>query len=67
MTVLADSGEVHWTPREDQAGAHAVEIWVEDPQGARATQRFELTIGAGAAAEAPPAAPAVPAEPTEEE
>ena len=67
MTVLAESGEVSWTPREDQAGAHAVEIWVEDPQGARATQRFELTIAAGPAAEAPPAAPAVPAEPTEEQ
>jgi len=62
MTVLAENGEVHWTPREDQAGAHAVEIWVEDPQGARATQRFELTIGAGPAAEVPPAAPASPDE-----
>jgi hypothetical protein len=67
MTVLADSGEVQWTPREDQAGTHAVEIWAEDPQGARATQRFELTIGAGPAAKAPPAAPAVPVEPSEEE
>jgi hypothetical protein len=62
MTVLPESGEVSWTPREDQAGAHAVEIWVEDPQGARATQRFELTIGTSAAApvtaeETPPAAP----------
>ena len=66
MTVLADSGEVQWTPREDQAGAHAVEIWVEDPQGARATQRFELTIGAGPVAKAPPAAPAEPSEPAEE-
>ena len=60
MTVLADSGEVQWTPREDQAGVNAVEIWVEDPQGARATQRFELTIGTGAAAPAPPAAPRSP-------
>ncbi|HEY8156879.1 MAG TPA: putative Ig domain-containing protein [Myxococcota bacterium] len=62
MTVHADRGEVQWTPREDQAGAHAVEIWVEDPQGARATQRFELTIGAGPVAPATPAAPAAPAE-----
>lgn len=57
MTVHADSGEIRWTPREDQAGAHAVELWVEDPQDARATQRFELTIDAGPAA-APPAAKA---------
>jgi hypothetical protein len=59
---IADRGQVSWTPREDQAGAHAVEIWVEDPQGARATQRFELTIGAEAVAGAPPAAGAPPVE-----
>ena len=46
MTVLAMSGDVDWTPRETQSGAHPVEIWVEDAQGARVTQRFELTIGA---------------------
>jgi hypothetical protein len=61
MTVSAESGEVSWAPRDDQAGAHPVEIWVEDPQGARATQRFELTIGASAGfpttpGEPPPAA-----------
>ncbi len=67
MTVLAESGDVSWTPRADQAGAHAVEIWAEDPQGARATQRFELTIDAGAAAKAPPAAPAVASDPPEEQ
>jgi hypothetical protein len=66
MTVASESGEVSWTPRDDQAGVHAVEIWVEDPQGARATQRFELTIG-GSAATAP-AAPAAtpPAAPSED-
>jgi len=67
MTVVAESGEVRWTPRDDQAGAHAVEIWVEDPQGARATQRFELTIDEGPAAQAQPAAPAAPAEPAEDQ
>jgi hypothetical protein len=60
LSVLAENGEVSWTPREDQAGAHAVEIWVEDPQGARATQRFELTIGAEATSEVSPAAPGNP-------
>lgn len=66
MSVLPESGEVSWTPRADQAGAHAVEIWVEDPQGARATQRFELTIAAEMTSEAPPAAPVPDAKPSEE-
>jgi hypothetical protein len=56
MSVQARSGEVTWTPRENQAGTHAVELWAEDPQGARATQRFELTIATPAPE--PPAAPA---------
>jgi len=60
MSVTAYSGEVDWTPRESQAGKHPVELWVEDAQGARVTQRFELTIGAG---ETKPAAPAAPAPP----
>ena len=67
MTVIANSGEVLWTPREDQGGVHPVEIWVEDPQGGRATQRFELTIGVGADAEAHPAAPATETAPAEEQ
>jgi hypothetical protein len=66
MTVAAESGEVSWTPREDQAGAHAVELWAEDPQGARASQTFELTISAPQAPATPPAAPA-PSEPSRRE
>jgi len=58
MTVVAESGRVLWTPREDQIGVHAVELWAADPQGARVTQRFELTIGAPPV----PAAPAPAAE-----
>jgi hypothetical protein len=65
MTVASDSGDVRWTPREDQAGVHAVEIWVEDPQGARATQRFELTIGGSAGFPTTQGEPA-PAAPSEE-
>jgi hypothetical protein len=58
MTVLAMSGDVDWTPRESQAGKHPVELWVEDAQGARVTQRFELNIGVVDANPATPAAPA---------
>jgi hypothetical protein len=68
MTVLAMSGDVDWTPRENQAGSHPVEIWVEDAQGARVTQRFELTIGVTEAADPKAATPAAPAPaPTSEE
>ena len=55
MTVSADSGEVSWMPREDQAGVHPVVLFADDPAGARATQRFELTIGGPAETAAAPA------------
>jgi hypothetical protein len=69
MTINPILGEVHWQPRADQAGAHPVEIAVEDSRGARSVQAFELTVGSPPAAPtpaaAPPAAPAEPAEPAE--
>ncbi len=55
MSMNPILGEVHWQPRPEQAGVHAVEIAVEDSRGARVVQVFELTVGAPAAA--PPAAP----------
>ena len=55
MSINPILGEVHWQPRPDQAGLHAVEIAVEDSQGARAVQVFELSVGPPAAAT--PAAP----------
>jgi hypothetical protein len=61
MTVLALSGEVDWTPRESQSGTHPVALWVEDAQGARVTQTFELSIGVSDAAAAKGGAPAAPA------
>ena len=67
MTVLATSGDVDWTPRETQSGAHPVEIWVEDAQGARATQSFELTIGVSDAPDPKAATPAAPAPSPESE
>jgi hypothetical protein len=51
MTVTPLGGQVQWAPRPDQAGAHPIELVVEDSTGARSSQRFELTI------DAPPAAP----------
>ena len=67
MTVLAMSGDVDWTPREKQGGSHPVEIWVEDAQGARVTQRFELSIGVSDAADPKAATPAAPAPAPESE
>jgi hypothetical protein len=61
MTVLAMSGDVDWTPRANQAGSHPVEIWVEDAQGARVTQRFELTIGVTDTPDPKATTPAAPA------
>jgi hypothetical protein len=55
MTVTPGRGEIEWTPRPDQAGRHPVEIRVEDLQGASATQRFELRVGAAGSEAAPPA------------
>jgi hypothetical protein len=60
MSLNPILGELHWQPRPDQAGAHPVEIAVEDSRGARVVQTFELTVGA------PPAAPAPPAPPDED-
>ena len=61
MTVLATSGDVDWTPRPSQSGTHPVELWVEDAQGARVTQRFELSIGVSDAPDARATTPAAPA------
>jgi len=51
MRVTALGGLVQWRPTAAQAGVHPVQIAVEDSEGGRATQSFELTISP------PPAAP----------
>jgi hypothetical protein len=53
MRVSPARGVVEWAPSPDQAGLHAVEIVVEDADGAEARQRFELTIEGPPAATAP--------------
>ena len=39
------SGELAWTPGEDQAGTHLVEIEVADSAGGHTTQKIELQVG----------------------
>jgi hypothetical protein len=45
MTMDSLTGVVQWRPTATQTGKQAVEITVEDPQGASTSQRFELTVG----------------------
>jgi hypothetical protein len=44
MTVSPVSGEILWRPSAAHAGVHAVEVVVEDSEGANAVQTFEITI-----------------------
>jgi hypothetical protein len=44
MTVGPVSGEILWRPSTAHAGVHAVEVVVEDSEGANAVQKFEITI-----------------------
>lgn len=44
MRVNAVYGEVLWTPGPGQVGKHPVEIAVEDSDGARVVQAFELDV-----------------------
>jgi hypothetical protein len=44
MKVNRIDGEVTWQATAKQAGAHAVEIVVEDSEGAQTVQAFELVV-----------------------
>ena len=44
--TLSPGGEVEWHPSTGQKGRFPVEIVVEDADGGRTAQRFELTVGA---------------------
>ena len=48
LTLDWISGELAWTPGEDQAGTHLVEIEVADAAGGRTTQKIELQVGPNA-------------------
>lgn len=50
---------IEWRPGKDQAGTHVIELAVEDSEGGRAVQRFEVVVGVAdtVADAAPPASP----------
>jgi hypothetical protein len=54
MTVDSLSGLVQWKPGATQTGKQAVEVAVDDQQGGKASQRFELNVGADQAQAATP-------------
>jgi hypothetical protein len=60
MVMHSRGTSIEWRPRADQAGNHTVEVVVEDPEGGRGIQRFQVVVGqpADRAAETAPAAPA---------
>lgn len=61
MTISAVHGDIEWLPTREQHGNHVVEVVVEDVEGARSSQRFEMVVGDSpdpTDAEVPPAAPA---------
>lgn len=56
MRIDAISGQMRWTPREDQIGTHPVEVGVKDGSGEGTTFVFEVTVTAqGGEATPPPA------------
>lgn len=60
MTIDRLDGTITWRPTKEQTGKHRVEVVVEDVEGAKFGQEFELTIAAAAGTETVPAAQAPP-------
>ncbi len=56
MTIDGLTGMVTWVPREGQAGSHAVELEVDDSNGGKTVQTFNVVMELEKAAEQPPAA-----------
>lgn len=56
MTVAPATGDIQWKPGTDQAGRHPVEVVVEDLQGGRASQSFEVIVGFADEGDTPPPA-----------
>ena len=44
MTVTPTRGEIEWRPKPEQAGTHSIEVVVEDSQGGRTVQRFQVIV-----------------------
>jgi len=63
MSIDRMGGEIRWQPRPDQSGKHAIEVAVEDGQGGKDSQVFEVTIGKEAGRPLAAPVPAARAEP----
>jgi hypothetical protein len=63
MSIDRMGGEIRWQPRPDQSGKHAIEVAVEDGQGGKDSQLFEVTIGKEAGRPLAAPVPAAQAEP----
>jgi hypothetical protein len=63
MSIDRMGGEIRWQPRADQSGKHAIEVAVEDGQGGKDSQLFEVTIAKEAGRPLAAPAPAAQAEP----
>lgn len=63
MSIDRMGGEIRWQPRPEQSGKHAIEVVVEDGQGGKDTQGFEVTIGNESGRPAAVPMPAAQAEP----
>jgi len=60
MTVDSLTGLVQWKPSATQTGKQAVEVAVDDLQGGKTSQRFELTVGSDQAQASAAASPENP-------
>lgn len=63
MSIDRMGGEIRWQPRPDQAGKHAIEVAVEDGQGGKDSQLFEVTMAKEAGRPLVAPVPAARAEP----
>jgi len=63
MSIDRLGGEIRWQPRPEQSGKHAIEVAVEDGQGGKDSQLFEVTIAKEAGRPLVAPVPAARAEP----
>jgi hypothetical protein len=45
MAIDKDTGLIRWEIRKEDKGTYSIEIEASDPEGAKSTQRFTLTVG----------------------
>ena len=45
MKVDPKAGTITWSPEPEQAGTHLVSLVVDDLQGGRSMQTFEIVVG----------------------